>query len=137
MKMSSGTKCLFVAIAIILVALLCYLLWASTGRDQVAGDFKAGNSRTADSENGLIFTGYDPILGDYVKIEKSEGVYMMDGMTMEVRRHPNILDRGVSLAIVDRVGEPNMYYVLHQGELSIYIDCEFGPCRYKRSIQNK
>ena len=90
------------------------------------------------SENGLVFTGYDPVLGIHVRIEKSGGVYMMDGMAMEVRRHPNIPDRGISLAIVDRVGKPDNYFVLHrQGELSIYVDCEFGPCRYKRSIMKQ
>ena len=93
-------------------------------------------SKASDFESSLVFRGYDPHLGSHVKIEKSGGVYMMDGMVMEVRRHPQIAGEGLSLVIVDRVGEPDMYYVLHRpDELSIYVNCEFGPCRYKRSIR--
>ena len=56
---------------------------------------------------------------------------------MEVRRHSNITHEGLSLAIQDRTGEPDMYYVLDakRQTLALYVNCEFGPCTYKRTIR--
>ena len=92
----------------------------------------------------LLFHGNDTFLAERygehdwpVVIEKTDDGYTMDGMAMEVRRHSNITHEGLSLTIQDRVGEPDMYYVLDakRQTLALYVNCESGPCTYKRSIR--
>lgn len=69
-----------------------------------------------------------------VTIVKRGGKYYMDGSEMELLRHPDMPNDGVSLAMKDRVGRPNMYYLVLPKKLDIYVNCEFGSCTYKRSI---
>lgn len=70
-------------------------------------------------------------------VERRNGRYYMDGDEMERKRHPNISRGGLSLAMKDRIGSPNMYYVVrHPTRLDIYVNCEFGPCGFKRSIRS-
>lgn len=87
----------------------------------------------------LLFHGHDTVLNSSVVIEKTDNGYTMDGMAMEVRRHSNITHEGLSLVMQDRIGEPNMYYVLDakRETLALYVNCEFGPCAYKRTIRAK
>ena len=92
----------------------------------------------------ILFHGNDTFLakqyGEHdwpVVIEKTNNGYMMDGMTMEVRSHSNITHEGLSLVIQNRNGEPDNYFVLDakRQTLALYVNCEFGPCTYKRTIR--
>ena len=92
----------------------------------------------------LLFHGNDTFLAERfgehdwpVVIEKTDNGYTMDGMAMEERRHSNITHEGLSLVMQDRIGEPDMYYVLDakRETLALYVNCEIGPCTYKRTIR--
>ena len=61
------------------------------------------------------------------------GEYYMDGERMEQLRHENMPRDGLSLAMVNRVGRPNMYYLVLPRKLDIFTNCEFGPCNFRRS----
>ena len=98
------------------------------------------NRAVADGPN-VLFRGYDPHIGLPVVIEQTDQGYTMDGLMMEVLRHPNIRHKGLSLTFTakDRVGPPDMYYVLDEKRqaLAVYVNCESGPCTYKRSIRSQ
>lgn len=81
---------------------------------------------------------YDQTCSDWtVEIVKRGGVYYKDGREMVVGRHSNMPDYGLSLALKSRVGEPpDTYYLVTPRNLDIYTECEFGECRYRRSIEN-
>ena len=94
----------------------------------------------------LLFHGNDTILAERlgeqdwpVVIEKTDNGYTIDGLVAEVRRHSNITHEGLSLTIgaQNRVGEPDRYYVLDvkRQTLALYVNCEFGPCTYARTIR--
>ena len=88
-------------------------------------------------DESILFHGHDTVFDSPVVIEKTDKGYTMDGTAMEERRHSNITHEGLSLAMQDRIGEPNMYYVLDvkRQTLTLYVNCEFGPCTYKRTIR--
>ena len=69
-----------------------------------------------------------------MEIVKRSGEYYMDGSEMEQLRHPNMPKDGLSLAMKDRVGRPNMYYLVLPHKVDIYFNCEFGSCAFRRSI---
>lgn len=69
-----------------------------------------------------------------IRIVEQDGRYLMDGQPMEELRHANMPSDGLSLAMIDRVGRPNMYYLVLPRQLDIYINCEFGACTFRRAI---
>ena len=81
-----------------------------------------------------MFSGYDTYLGARTKIVERDGKYWMDGHEMEKNRHPNMPKRGLSLTMKERVGRPNIYYVVRPYKVDIYINCEFGKCEFRRSV---
>ena len=90
--------------------------------------------KTASRTPKAIFAGRDTRLGYDMKIEDRNGTYYMDGSRMERARHENMPKGGLSLAMTDRIGDPDMYYVVKPKMVDIYVNCEFGPCEFKRSI---
>ena len=69
-------------------------------------------------------------------VRHDDGQYqMIPGGPLEELRHSDIPAAGVSLTLVDRVGEPDTYYVLKPRKVDVWLNCEFGPCRYRRTIQ--
>lgn len=92
------------------------------------------SSSTAD-DSAVIFEGYDPLWQAQTIIIKRDGAYFMDGEEMEELRHPNMPADGLALAIRDRIGAPDSYFLLRGGRLEIYVNCEFGPCTRKRSFR--
>lgn len=93
----------------------------------------------ADDGDRLIFEGYDPLSGSKTSIVLRGGDYYMDdaymdGAQMEELRHENMPQDGLSLAMVDRIGRPNMFYLVLPRKLDIFTNCEFGPCNYRRSV---
>ena len=103
----------------IVFAFLCFCLFATV---------------QADDEGRLIFEGYDPMWESETSIVIRDGAYYMDGERMEELRHEKMPKDGLSLAMVNRVGRPNMFYLVLPRKLDIFINCEFGPCTYRRSI---
>ena len=71
----------------------------------------------------------------HVDVVRIGPAYYMGDEPMEPMRHPAMPREGLSLAVKDRVGSPNLYYVVLPGRLDIYADCEFGDCRFKRSVR--
>ena len=98
-----------------------------------------GTAPAAGEEGEMAFRGYDPVWKSDTVIRKGSAGYTMDGAEMEVRKDPRIRHRGIPLAMVDRIGKPNMYYVLdiEGGKLAIYVNCEFGTCTHKRTIKRR
>ena len=93
-------------------------------------------SATVQANDGdrFVFEGYDSMWEATTSIVFRDGDYYMDGLRMEQLRHENMPRDGLSLAIVDRIGQPNLYYLVLPRKLDIFINCEFGPCNYRRSI---
>ena len=62
-----------------------------------------------------------------------------DGFTawLEVATPPRHLPQDADLVVtmVDRIGEPDSYWLLKDGRLRYYLGCEFGPCNLKRVIE--
>ena len=81
-----------------------------------------------------IFRGYDPLWQAPTVIEERDGQYWMDGQPMEEIRHPEMPSIGLSLALQDRIGSPDNYFLIHDQVLHIYTNCELGPCTLRRSI---
>ena len=89
---------------------------------------------TASASEKVIFEGYDTHLGFETKIVMRDGKYYMDGEEMEELRHKQMPKDGISLAMKDRIGRPNMYWLVLPKMVELYVNCEFGKCRFKRSI---
>ena len=89
---------------------------------------------TAAAAEEVIFEGYDTRLGFETKIVMQDGKYYMDSEEMEELRHKNMPKDGISLAMKDRIGRPNMYWLVLPKMVELYINCEFGKCKFKRSI---
>ena len=135
------------AVIIIIVGVLVYVYGFAPGMtEKRQPESLAPEMKETRLSESILFHGYDTFQAErfgepkhdwLVVIEKTDDGYMMDGMAMEVRRHSNIKHEGLSLAIQDRTGEPDMYYVLDakRQTLAIYVNCEIGPCTYKRSIR--
>ena len=70
-------------------------------------------------DSTVIFQGYDPLWQDTVIIVERRGEYFMDGSAMEVLRHPNMPTDGLSLAMKDRIGRPDLYYLVLPNKLDI------------------
>ncbi len=85
-------------------------------------------------DGAVIFEGYDPLWQAPTVIVERGGRYYMDGDEMDKLRHPNMPADGLSLALRDRRGNPDNYFLIRDRKMDIYIDCEFGPCSLKRSI---
>lgn len=95
-----------------------------------------GDDYGSTSRDGVLFKGQDPVWMGSVMVERRNGRYYMDGDEMQRLRHKNMPGGGISLAMKDRIGMPNMYYLVRsRGRLDIYVNCEFGPCTFKRSIR--
>lgn len=88
----------------------------------------------AEEQETLIFEGYDPVMQWDTTIVLRNGEYYLDRQKMEELRHPNMPQDGLSLAMEDRVGRPNMYWLVLPRKLDVFVNCEFGQCTYKRSI---
>ena len=95
--------------------------------------FSVGSATADDST--IIFAGHDPFWQAQTTIVKRDDVYFMDGEEMEELRHANMPADGLALAIRDRIGAPDNYFLLRDGRLEIYVNCEFGPCTKKRSFR--
>ena len=54
---------------------------------------------------------------------------------MEEKRHRNMPTDGLALVLVDRIGEPDNYFLVRDGRMDIYTGCEYGPCSLKRTIR--
>lgn len=92
-------------------------------------------SNAAIADDGtIIFSGYDPLWRAPTVIEERDGHFWMDGQPMEATRHPETPSIGPSLALQDRIGNPDNYFLIHEQVLHIYTNCEFGPCTQRRSI---
>ena len=85
--------------------------------------------------DAAIFEGYDSLWQTQTKIERRDGRYYLDGDRMEEKRHRNMPNDGLSLVLVDRVGEPDNYFLVRDGQMDIYTGCEYGPCTLKRTIR--
>ena len=85
----------------------------------------------------VVFKGYDPLWQAITVVEKRADQYFMDGDVMDKLRHRNMPKGGLSLAIRDRIGAPDNYFLIRDGRMDVYTNCEFGPCRKKRSIRGK
>lgn len=92
---------------------------------------------TVNASEKVIFEGYDTHLGFETIIVMQDGKYYMDGGEMEELRHKNMPKDGISLAMKDRIGRPNMYWLVLPKMVELYVNCEFGKCRFKRSIIGK
>ena len=80
---------------------------------------------------------YDETCDDWVvRIVKRADIYYKDGSQMIVARHRNMPDYRLSLAFASRFGPPDTYYLVTPKNLDIYTECEFGECRYRRSIEH-
>ena len=88
----------------------------------------------AEGGDGLVFEGRDPVWGSTTTVVRRDGVYYMDGERMEELRLRNMPPDGLSLAMVNRIGRPSMYYLVLPRKLDLYVNCEHGACTYKRSI---
>lgn len=92
---------------------------------------------------------HDPKFNSRVTIKKVGGTYylqdflgkhMLETWHSSVPRygHKNIRASGRIFTMVDRIGEPNIYYVLTEtGSLNVYLNCEFGPCSYSRTMRRR
>ena len=89
---------------------------------------------SAEESGTLIFEGFDPVMQWDTAIALRNDKYYMDGQEMEELRHPNMPQDGLSLAMKDRVGRPNMYWLVLPRMLDVFVNCEFGQCTHKRSI---
>ena len=60
----------------------------------------------------------------------------MRGLNPNRSRKVLMLEDGLPIALAP-YGEPDMYYVLDtkRQTLALYVNCEFGPCTYKRTIR--
>ena len=92
----------------------------------------AGAARPDDG--AVMFRGYDPLWQAPTIVVRRDGRYYMDGAALDELRHRNMPAGGISLAIRDRRGAPDIYFLIRDRAMEIYVDCEFGPCRFKRSI---
>lgn len=88
----------------------------------------------AEEPETLIFEGHDPVMQWDTTIVLRNGKYYLDGQEMEKLRHPSMPQDGLSLAMKDRVGRPNMYWLVLPRMLDVFVNCEYGQCTYKRSI---
>ena len=88
----------------------------------------------ADATDTIAFQGYDPLWQDTFTLVKRHGEYLVDGAAMEELRHPNMPPDGLSLAMKDRIGRPDLYYLVLPKKLDIYVNCEFGSCPFQRSL---
>lgn len=93
-------------------------------------------SGTAD-DGEIIFTGYDPLFRVPTIIVERGGQYYMDGQAMEKLRHPAMPITGLSLALKDRIGVPDNYFLIFSKQMEIYTNCEFGPCSFRRAIPGR
>lgn len=90
---------------------------------------------TNGDKDAVIFEGYDSLWQTQTKIERRDGRYYLDGDRMEEKRHRNMPNDGLSLVLVDRIGEPDNYFLVRDGWMDIYTGCEYGPCTLKRTIR--
>ena len=85
----------------------------------------------------VVFRGFDPLWEALTVVTEHAGEYFMDGDAMDVLRHPNMPSEGLSLALRDRIGAPDNYFLIRDGRMDVYTNCEFGPCRKKRTISGQ
>ena len=86
-------------------------------------------------KDAVIVEGYDPLWQTQTKIERRDGRYFLDGDRMEEKRHWNMPNDGLSLVLIDRIGEPDNNFLVRDGRMDIYTGCEYGPCTLKRTIR--
>lgn len=127
---------LLVVLAIVVVS--CFMGWNDNERDESADNVET--QRQSDRLEGLdddsksVFSGFDALWGSTARIVFRDGAYYLDGELMEELRHENMPEDGLSLAMVNRVGRPDMYYLVLPRKLDIYTNCEFGDCGLRRSV---
>ena len=90
---------------------------------------------TNGDKDAVIFEGHDSLWQTQTKVERRDGRYYLDGDRMEEKRHRNMPNDGLSLVLVDRIGEPDNYFLVRDGRMDIYTGCEYGPCTLKRTIR--
>ena len=95
----------------------------------------------------LVFEGDDTFFAEeyggdkadwHVKIVRRNGkyLYIMGGTEEELTeaRHHNMPKDGLSLAIVQRIGRPDNYFLVLPNLMEVYTNCEYGDCNHKRDI---
>ena len=86
-------------------------------------------------KDAVIFEGYDSLWQTQTIIERRDGGYYLDGDKMEENLHRNMPTDGLALVLIDRIGEPDNYFLVRDGRMDIYTGCEYGPCSLKRTIR--
>ena len=109
--------------------------------------YEAGKATRQKRASTSTLHWHDPKFNSRVTIKKVGGTYylqdflgkhMLETWHSSVPRygHKNIRASGRIFTMVDRIGEPNIYYVLTEtGSLNVYLNCEFGPCSYSRTMR--
>lgn len=90
-----------------------------------------------EAEVQIVFDGYNPVMEWDTMVVSRDGKYYMDGEEMEILRHPNMPKEGLALTMKNRVGQPNIYWLILEERIDMYLNCETGPCKYKRSVFSK
>ena len=74
----------------------------------------------------------------HVKIVRRGGKYIYIAGNVEEElteaRHPNMPVDGLSLALVQRIGRPDNYFLILPNMVEVYTNCEYGGCNHKRDI---
>lgn len=124
------------AVGLALVTIVFVGVIGLTDDERAVVEQKRVTARVADGDNDVvIFESYDSLWQSQTKIERRDGQYYLDGDKMEEKRHRNMPNDGLSLVLVDRVGEPDNYFLVRNGRMDIYTGCEYGPCTLKRTIR--
>ena len=105
-------------------------------RERAVAEQKRVAARVTNGDkDAVIFEGYDSLWQTQTKIERRDDRYYLDGDRMEEKRHRNMPNDGLSLVLVDRIGDPDIYFLVRDGRMDIYTGCEYGPCTLKRTIR--
>ena len=98
-------------------------------------------------QQGGALCWYDPKFDVIVSIKKVGGRYhLRDFLGESVLEtwhssrprygRKSLVRSGRIFVTADRIGEPNIYYVLTAtGSLDVYLNCEFGHCSYDRTMR--
>ena len=116
---------------------ICALSAAIVGFGFVEAWRAFGNDRTAEPRtSAAFFRGYDTHLRECVVVERrcTSCPWRMHGRKMQALRHRSMPTHGVSLAMPNRIGQPDNYFLVTPRAVHIYANCEFGPCGHRRVV---
>ena len=124
------------AVGLVLVTVVFMGVIGLTDEERAVAEQKRVAAHVADGDkDAVIFDGYDSLWQTQTIIERRDGWYYLDGDKMEEKRHRNMPTDGLALVLVDRIGEPDNYFLVRDGRMDIYTGCEYGPCTLKRTIR--